>query len=280
MSVNGGYYYNNTGRYRVTDNEAVTPADYDPFCVTAPVDTRLPGGGGYQVCGLYDIKPSKFGQATNVVKRDTVFGKQTRTSNFVSIGLDTRLSSGALFGGGIDTGRIVSDSCFVVDSPQALLYCRVTENWGSQLQIKARGSLPLPRDISVSGTFQNVPGAEYQADYTVTNDQLRGSLGRNLGACGTRPTCTSTVTVPLIEPMTQFEKRRTQVDLRVSKQFRMGTRRLRVNLDAYNAFNANTILQERFAYGPLWRVPASIQSNQGAGVLDGRMLAISGDIAF
>ena len=46
----------------MTDNQLVTPADYDPYCVTAPVDTRLPGGGGYQVCGLYDIKPAKFGQ--------------------------------------------------------------------------------------------------------------------------------------------------------------------------------------------------------------------------
>ena len=32
----------------LTDNLAVTPADYDPYCITAPGDSRLPGGGGGQ----------------------------------------------------------------------------------------------------------------------------------------------------------------------------------------------------------------------------------------
>ena len=54
----------------------VTPADYDPFCITAPVDSRLPNGGGYQVCGLYDIKPEKFGQVNNVVTQASLWRPQ------------------------------------------------------------------------------------------------------------------------------------------------------------------------------------------------------------
>jgi hypothetical protein len=78
-----------------------------------------------------------------------------------------------------------------------------------------------------------------------------------------------------------LDPRRTQLDLRLSKLFRVGPKtRFRVNLDAYNAFNANSVLQERTAYGPQWRVPASVQSNLGAGTLDGRMFAISGDVSF
>ena len=39
-----------------------------PFDVqTAPVDARLPGGGGNQICGLYDVTPTLFGQVNNVV---------------------------------------------------------------------------------------------------------------------------------------------------------------------------------------------------------------------
>jgi hypothetical protein len=49
-------YNRRAGRnFRVTRSLAVDPsADFSPFCVTAPSDARLPGGGGYQVCGLYD----------------------------------------------------------------------------------------------------------------------------------------------------------------------------------------------------------------------------------
>ena len=51
----------------MTDNVLVDPTNYDTYCVTAPSDARLPGGGGYQVCGLYDLNPSKFGQNQAVV---------------------------------------------------------------------------------------------------------------------------------------------------------------------------------------------------------------------
>ena len=73
LSVTGGFYQNTGGyresrgnKQRVTDNLAVTPADYDPYCITAPVDARLPGGGGNEICGLYDITPEKFGQVDNL----------------------------------------------------------------------------------------------------------------------------------------------------------------------------------------------------------------------
>src|SRR5205814_5265565 len=67
LGVTFGYFRTSYGNLQVTDNLAVTPADYDSYCVTAPSDARLPGGGGYQVCGLFDVKPAKFGQVNNLV---------------------------------------------------------------------------------------------------------------------------------------------------------------------------------------------------------------------
>ena len=59
VSLNAGYYRNWFGNFLATDNILVTPADYDTYCITAPSDSRLPDGGGYQVCGLADIIPGE-----------------------------------------------------------------------------------------------------------------------------------------------------------------------------------------------------------------------------
>ena len=44
----------------VTDNFALQPSDFNSFSVVAPVDPRLPGGGGDTVTGLYNVTPDKF----------------------------------------------------------------------------------------------------------------------------------------------------------------------------------------------------------------------------
>ena len=67
---------------------AVSPANYDPFCVSAPLDTRLPGGGD-QICGLYDINLSRFGQVSNLVTFARNFGTRTSTGT-ASISPSTR----------------------------------------------------------------------------------------------------------------------------------------------------------------------------------------------
>ena len=46
LAVNVGYFRTWYGNFTVTENTAVTPADFTEFCVTAPSDARLPGGGG------------------------------------------------------------------------------------------------------------------------------------------------------------------------------------------------------------------------------------------
>ena len=53
--MTAGYYRNWYGNFFTTDNTLVTPSDFSPYCVTAPADSRLPGGGGYPICGLYDV---------------------------------------------------------------------------------------------------------------------------------------------------------------------------------------------------------------------------------
>ena len=56
----------------------MNPADYDPYCITAPSDPRLPGGGGQRICGLYDLNPSKVGLVDLLRANSGKFGSQYR----------------------------------------------------------------------------------------------------------------------------------------------------------------------------------------------------------
>jgi hypothetical protein len=273
VTVNGGYYRNWFGNQSVTDNTLVTADDFSPYCVTGPTDARLPGGGGYDVCGLYDVSLAKFGLVNNVVRRASAYGKQSQINQFLTFGINTRLASGVRFGGGIDTGRSVSDNCFVVDSPQQLLNCHTVTPFGAQTQLKFNGSYPLPAGFVVSGIFQNISGPLITAAYAASNTEIAPTLGRNLAACGTRTPCTATATVPLIAPGTMREPRVTRLDLRVTKYISL-TQRLRVqgNIDVYNALNSSSILTIGTAYGSRWRQPTAI--------VDPRIVQFSASLSF
>ena len=79
-SVQGGYFRRSFGNQTFTDDLRYTLADYDgPFCITAPSNSNLPDGGGYQVCGLYDLKPSVFAErrpANSLIRFTDDFGHQ------------------------------------------------------------------------------------------------------------------------------------------------------------------------------------------------------------
>ena len=302
VSLTAGYYRSTSGNWRVTDNRSVAAEDYDPFCATAPMDPRLPGGGGYEVCGLYDIKPEKFGIANNnLVTNAEEFigsasdvtcgaqrsggrapsaGRHCGTNDFFGISIDTRFNNGASLGGGFDTGRTVVNSCFVIDSPQSLLNCNTEIPFKAHHNVKIFGSYPFPYDISVSGTFQSVAGKPYEAENRIPNDMISESLGRNLSACGTRTVCTTTVPVPLIAPYSEFLDRRNQLDLRMSKSVTVGGATLRGNLDLYNVTNGATVLGANSTYGSRWLQPAATLNTEVDSILSGRLLHLSGSLEF
>jgi hypothetical protein len=63
------------------------------------------------------------------------------------------------------------------------------------------------------------------------------------------------VTIPLLEPYTQFENRLTPLDLRVTRTFRFGHARLQPQFDVYDVLNANTVLSMVQTYGASWLRP-------------------------
>ena len=81
--MNGGYYRRTFGNQTFTDDLRYDASSYDSFCVTAPSNPNLPyGGGGYQVCGVLDLKPSVFAQglpANNLIRFSDDFGGETNS---------------------------------------------------------------------------------------------------------------------------------------------------------------------------------------------------------
>ena len=264
-SVEVGYFRTSFGGQTATSNLAVTPANFDPYCITVPADSRLPGGGGNRLCGLYDINPAKLGQVNNLVDPVGKYGSQSEIYNGVDVSFRSRFGRSGLLQGGVSTGRLVTDNCyqnalpnvtaqgFVAGTPRTDDFCHITPPWSADTQFKLSAVYPLPFDVNVAATYQNLAGANITSTYVATNAQIAPSLGRNLavGAGGT-------VTINLIAPQTQFDNRINQVDLRFSKAVKVGKARVQGMLDIYNVLNSDTILGVVARYGPAWLTPSSV----------------------
>ena len=67
-----------------------------------------------------------------------------------------------------------------------------------------------------------------------------------------------TVLYNLLVPNTLYGDRTTQLDIRMSKLFRMKTSRISVNFDLANLLNRNDILGVTTTYGAAWQTPTTI----------------------
>jgi hypothetical protein len=288
VAMSAGFYRTTFGNQTVTENTATTPADYSPYCITAPADPRLPASvSGQQICGLYDINPGKFGQVNNVVTLASKFGQATEYYNGADFNMIARLPRGANVSGGWNVGNSIStlttfpgsttskaSQCFTVNSPEDLKYT-VTSGVASgcetgnpyQHRLKVSGSVPLPWDLQAAAVYQSLPGPNYPAIYTATNAQIAPSLGRNLSGG------VSTVQIDLLQPLSQFlDQRITQVDLRLTKMIRTQRGKLQFNFDVYNLTNNATVLWVNNTFGPNWLSPTS--------TMDARMIKFGAQYDF
>ena len=256
LGVNLGYFRTWYGNFTATDNTLVAPADFDPYCVTAPTDARLGDFSGRKMCGLYDVNPAKFGQVSNLVLPAKNFGKRTEVFNGIDATFSYKYGKGGLLQGGVGIGRTETDSCFVIDSPQAARdgYCHITPPWSANTQLKLAAVYPLPGQFQIAGNYQNMPGFPQLAQMLVTNADIAPSLGRNLaaGAAGT-------ALVDILPANTLFEKRFNQVDLRLTKIFRIQQKgRVQARFDVYNITNSSSVLSSVSRIGAQWLRPTNI----------------------
>jgi hypothetical protein len=260
----------------VVDNLALGSSDLTPYRLVAPLDARLPGGGGYVVPGLFDVVPDKTGQVANLITSSDEYGKWSQAFSGLDVTVNARIGPNLMLFGGTSTGQTVADNCAVRarlpelattttgTSPfgAGLLgsavtpispYCRVAS--GVLTQFRGLSSYRVPKvDVQVSATFQSKPGAMLAANYAAPDAAVAPSLGRSLS--GNAPN----VTVNLVAPGTMYGDRINQLDLRVAKILKFGGARSVVAVELYNAVNSSAVLSYNTAFVPNgpWLQPLSI----------------------
>jgi hypothetical protein len=272
LSVSAGYIRRWLHNFTVTDNLAVTPSDFTQFSIAAPLDPRLPGGGGYQVSGLYDVNPNKFGQTNNYVTYAPAYGTISQMYNGVDVNITARPRQGFQVQGGFSTGARVTDYCSVrarlpgmtgafstgsevpAFSP-ANPYCHYDP--GVTTRLTATGSYTVPKiDVLFSGVLTSSPGVPLRADWTVSSAVVAQTLGRPLSGNA------ANITINLLKPGQMYSDRVNELDLRLAKILQLGGTRLNVGLDLLNALNLSTILvpNQAFIPGGAWLAPTGTQT--------------------
>jgi hypothetical protein len=300
LALNASFYRRIYGNFIVDHNTATPATAYDPFCITAPSDPRLPGGGGYPICGLLNLNPAYLGQIATLRSNSSKYGNAYEHWDGFDLGASVRLK-GILLQGGVSTGKTMIDNCDLlktapdawpysgsgVSTANGILsilsapYCHQESAWLTQY--KFLGSYQLPVwGLQISGTFQSLTpdplGTQQQdynsmgiaANYVATNALIAPSLGRNLAAGPN-----ATVTANLVRPGTSYGARSYQTDLRLAKTFTIARGKVQGFVDLFNLFNANPIYTYNPTYGTTgasWLTPLAI--------LPGRLVRIGTQVNF
>jgi len=266
VSVDVSYSRRWWSNFFATHNRALGPQDYDEVTLTAPVDARLPGGGGYPVSFLVRNNNSVLGVSDPYYTTTDDFGEESHYWHGVDFALNARLNNGLQFQGGTSTGRGANDTCDVligrfgrpmtptttvgatttaasgvVDGQPA---CNASEPWLTTFRGLASYTVPKI-DVLVSAIVRSqanvqpgadvaTNGASRAANYLMTAAQFQAATGQAL-----RPGVT-TETVNLLLPGQLYGERVNNLDMRVAKVVRIKGTRTNIGLDFYNLTNANT----------------------------------------
>ena len=290
VSVTATFNRNWWGNWYVVDNRATTLADYTPYSIQAPLDPRLPNGGGYTINGLYNLVQAKVGQVDELAQSSKNFANQQENWQGIDVSVVARLRNGLTVQGGTSTGRRIADGCDVRaklpelgsgptgltnssvtanvnalgGGPFALSvnnpYCRIDEPYRTDFRGLASYIVPKA-DVQLSATWASIPGDSLRADYTLTPAD-QAAVAAQIG----RPLTGAFNQVNLIAPATMWGARYSNIDMRVAKILRYGTTRAQVGVDIFNLLNADTVTNYNFGFVPRtaanpngsWLIPTAI----------------------
>jgi hypothetical protein len=235
--------------------------DYASFTLDAPLDPRLPGGGGYPILVYL---PRVTTAAQQFLTRESRYGDDGKERNSyydgVNVNVNARMSNGLFVSLGTQTGRRVDDRCHVVQNfnngavgpnPRG---CRDAAPF--QTTVRGLASYMLPKvDVLVSATFRSQPPLELDAGWAVPNSLIESFTGDL-----PQLTATGNTTVQLLDSDHRLyvDNRRTQIDMRFAKVLRLFGTRTDVGVDLWNLLNTNYATGYEDTYDATWGNPTSI----------------------
>lgn len=212
--VDVSYFRRAFGNFSATDDTACVdaaaktgcrePGNYRSYDITSPVDSRLPGGGGYVLEGFVELDctgpAARCGAATAaqiatlppanqlVMSRD-IGAKQIENWNGLDVSIDMR-GRGFFIKAGTSTGRRYRNECDVwarlpevQDSARPFSMCEVTEPFRTSFKAVVVHLLPrvpaLPgwlaswlEGVELAASVQSIPGNEMSANYAMTSGEF------------------------------------------------------------------------------------------------------------
>jgi hypothetical protein len=278
VSVDVAYSHRSWGNFFITDNAALTAADFNSVSIAAPSNPLLPGGGGYAVPFTVRNARSPLGATDNYYTFAGDYGDVTYYWRGVDVTVNARVAGGLTLSGGTTTGAGVRDNCAVTSKVPELLSlsfflpsqqttsCNYSEPWLTT--VRGLVSYVIPKiDVSLSSSFRSQANVQPDAGGTLvaTNG---ASLGANTNVSGAQipgglAPGEPFKSVNLLQQGQVYGNRINGIDLRFGKILRYGRTRTNVAIDLYNLLNANTGTTYNQSYdavtnGSTWLRPTAI----------------------
>ncbi|MBS1816766.1 MAG: TonB-dependent receptor [Acidobacteria bacterium] len=194
-------------------------------------------------------------QALPTRNLDTNDPDRKRTYNAFNLEFRARLGRGSQLFGGFAFERQLETICAAADNPNALLFCDDTQNdIPFSKQFKIAGNYPLPYGIQLSGSFQSNQGPSGTAGSPTTSQYMAITRGVTRYPSNCPAPCPAgsvilpstfqpaTLSVPLIAPAAYFNERINQLDLKVSKTFKVTRFTVTPQFEMFNVNNSDAII--------------------------------------
>jgi hypothetical protein len=245
----GVMYYHRTNRDQLgTRNLAVPSTAYTPFTVQVP-----DGPGGAVTATVYNLNPEFVGLQNNVIDNepylDTAYNGVELTAN-KRFSNRWQMVAGLTFGkntGGLNASGGQSGTADLND-PNVTLFREGIIGNDSTVAFRLSGSYRAPWDITIAGSLLSNSGYPFVSTYSVR----RAAVAPDVAL--TR----SSQTVFLSERGDERLPTVTMVDLRFSREFRFGSRRIVPQLDIFNLGNAATVVSQNGSVGSAYLSPSEI----------------------